>query len=125
FKTQFAAPGQPGVYQFRAHFKSDSYAGSDVTQDVKVGNFPCLLHLTPRVSVPQLIVQDPSVLPEEPEVDDDISEPDEDTIAGQMELIRKQGLTGAMTGGAGGKGGEAGGEGSKADRDDDSETDSD
>lgn len=101
FKIQFQAPPSAGVYAFKAFFKSDAYAGVDVVKEVK------------------LVIQEPSVLPEEPEIEDDISEPDEDSIAGQMELLRKQGVAGALAGGSGSSAAGA------ANKDDDGDSDSD
>lgn len=84
-KISFPGPPKPGVYTFSLFVKSDSYVGTDILQDIK------------------LKVQDPSDLPEEEEVDDSISEPEEDSIAGQMKLMREQGLASALAGGSGSK----------------------
>lgn len=106
YKLQFQAPPKAGMYIFKALIKSDSYMGCDLQSEVK------------------LLVQEPSVLPPEPEIDDDISEPDEDSIAGQMELLRKQGLAGAVSGGGGGAA--AGAQKKKPEaKDDDSSSDDD
>ncbi|OBZ91878.1 Translocation protein sec63 [Choanephora cucurbitarum] len=81
-KIPFPGPPKPGVYTFSLFVKSDTYVGTDILQDVK-------LH-----------VQDPADLPEEEEVDDSISEPEEDSIAGQMKLMREQGFASALAGGS-------------------------
>jgi translocation protein SEC63 len=60
--------------------RSDSFIGTDLRQDIK------------------LIIQEPSDLPPEDDIDDTISEPDEDSIAGQMKLMREQGISGAISG---------------------------
>ncbi|KAI8373865.1 Sec63 Brl domain-containing protein [Blakeslea trispora] len=81
-KIPFPGPPKPGVYTFSLFVKSDTYVGTDILQDV------------------QLHVQDPADLPEEEEVDDSISEPEEDSIAGQMKLMREQGFASALAGGS-------------------------
>lgn len=82
-KISFPGPPKPGVYTFSLFVKSDTYVGTDILQDIK------------------LKVQDPADLPEEEEVDDSISEPEEDSIAGQMKMMREQGLASALAGGSG------------------------
>ncbi|KAF9915824.1 secretory subunit [Lobosporangium transversale] len=109
-RVQFQAPPHPGQYSFNLFIKSDSILGSDILQDMT------------------LTVLDASQLPPEPEIDDDISEPDEDSIAGQMALLKEQGLAAAAIGG-GTKGPAPGGKGkgkAKApETDSDSDSDSD
>lgn len=78
----FPGPPKPGVYSFSVFIKSDTYAGTDIMKDVK------------------LVICDKSELPPEEEVDDSISEPEEDSIAGQMKLMREQGLASALAGGS-------------------------
>ncbi|KAI8394289.1 Sec63 Brl domain-containing protein [Radiomyces spectabilis] len=80
-RIPFAGPPKPGTYTFSLFVKSDTYAGTDILQDIK------------------LTIQDPSELPPEEEVDDTISEPEDDSIAGQMKLMREQGLASALAGG--------------------------
>lgn len=82
-KIPFPGPPKPGVYTFSLFVKSDTYGGTDILQDIK------------------LKVQDPTDLPEEEEVDDSISEPEEDSIAGQMKMMREQGFATALAGGGG------------------------
>lgn len=84
-KIPFPGPPKPGVYTFSLYVKSDTYIGTDILQDIK------------------LKVQDPVDLPEEEEVDDSISEPEEDSIAGQMKMMREQGFATALAGGASSK----------------------
>lgn len=81
-KIPFPGPPKPGVYTFSLFVKSDTYVGTDILQDIK------------------LKVQDPADLPEEEEVDDSISEPEEDSIAGQMKMMREQGFASALAGGS-------------------------
>ena len=76
----FPGPPKPGTYTFSLFVKSDTYVGTDIQQDIK------------------LTIRDKSDLPPEDDVDDSISEPEEDSIAGQMKLMREQGLSGAITG---------------------------
>lgn len=94
----FPGPPKAGTYTFSLFVKSDTYSGTDIMQDI------------------QLTIHDKDDLPPEEEVDDTISEPEEDSIAGQMKLMREQGLASAIAGGA-----SQGGEGRKAD---DSDSDS-
>lgn len=81
-KIPFPGPPKPGVYTFSLYVKSDTYIGTDILQDIK------------------LKVQDPSDLPDEEPVDDSISEPEEDSIAGQMKMMREQGFATALAGGS-------------------------
>ncbi|PWN39598.1 hypothetical protein IE81DRAFT_294609 [Ceraceosorus guamensis] len=69
YSVQFQAPPQPGLYTFDAVLKSDCFLGSDAKLPVK------------------LQVEDPSVL-EDDIREDEISDPDEDTLAGQMAIMR-------------------------------------
>ena len=70
YSVQFQAPPQAGLYTFQALLKSDSFLGSDASRMVK------------------LKVEDASVL--EVEDEDEISEPEEDSLAGQMALMKGQ-----------------------------------
>ncbi|CAO3643305.1 unnamed protein product [Cunninghamella blakesleeana] len=89
-RVPFAGPPKAGTYTFSLFVKSDTYAGTDILQDI------------------QLNVQEPSDLPPEDDIDDSISEPDEDSIAGQMKLMREQGLASALAGGNTGNADETG-----------------
>lgn len=71
YSVQFQAPPQAGLYTFQAILKSDSFLGSDASRMVK------------------LKVEDASVL-EEQDREDEISEPEEDSLAGQMALMKGQ-----------------------------------
>ncbi|KAI7817695.1 Sec63 Brl domain-containing protein, partial [Gamsiella multidivaricata] len=108
-RIQFQAPPRAGQYSFNMFIKSDSVLGSDVLQDMT------------------LTVLDASELPPEPEADDDISEPDEDSIAGQMALLKEQGLAAAAIGGGnkGPAGTVAKGKGKAPETDSDTDSDSD
>ncbi|CAO3675952.1 unnamed protein product [Umbelopsis vinacea] len=79
-RIQFPGPPKAGTYTFSYYVRSDSFIGTDLRQDIK------------------LIIQEPSDLPPEDDIDDTISEPDEDSIAGQMKLMREQGISGAISG---------------------------
>ncbi|CAO1620499.1 unnamed protein product [Sympodiomycopsis kandeliae] len=73
YSVQFQAPPSSGLYTFLAQVTSDSYLGSHASKAVK------------------LQVEDASVLDGRNGAgadEDDISEPDEDTLAGQMALMR-------------------------------------
>ncbi|KAI7863787.1 Sec63 Brl domain-containing protein [Spinellus fusiger] len=101
-RIPFAGPPKPGTYTFSLFVKSDTYAGADILQDI------------------QLTIQDPTDLPAEEEVDDSISEPEDDSIAGQMKLMREQGFTSALAGGT-----QRAGENAKEKDESDSDSDSD
>ncbi|KAI8884877.1 hypothetical protein K501DRAFT_246934 [Backusella circina FSU 941] len=81
-KIPFPGPPKPGTYTFSLFVKSDTYIGTDILQDIK------------------LKVQDPADLPPDEEIDDSISEPEEDSIAGQMKMMREQGFATALAGGS-------------------------
>ncbi|CAG8540770.1 3214_t:CDS:2, partial [Ambispora leptoticha] len=82
-RIQFQAPPVVGVVSLSVFIKNDSYVGSDIRKEVK------------------LEISSVDALPHEDPIDDEISEPDEDSIAGQMKLMREQGLSAAVAGGAG------------------------
>ena len=105
-RVQFQSPPRPGQYSFNLFIKSDSILGADILQDMT------------------LTVLDASQLPPEPEIDDEISEPDEDSIAGQMALLKEQGLAAAAIGG-GQKGAPAQSKGKGKAPETDSDSDSD
>ena len=67
-KIQFAAPPQVGEYPFSVFLKSDTYLGSDMRMDV------------------QMKVEEGRVVEA---VEDDISEPDEDTLGGQIQMMKR------------------------------------
>ncbi|KAL8278314.1 hypothetical protein RQP46_009206 [Phenoliferia psychrophenolica] len=71
-RMTFPAPPGPGLYTFQAYVMSDSFVGTDVQKDLRM-----------KVEPPPA---DGAGLDDE----DDISEPDEDTIAGQMALMKGQ-----------------------------------
>ncbi|KAI8605063.1 Sec63 Brl domain-containing protein, partial [Dissophora ornata] len=107
-RIQFQSPPRPGQYSFNLFIKSDSVVGSDILQDMT------------------LTVLDASQLPPEADLDDDISEPDEDSIAGQMALLKEQGLAAAAIGGGGTKPtASAKGKGKAPQTDSDTDSDSD
>ncbi|KAI5294877.1 secretory subunit [Ascosphaera acerosa] len=66
-KMQFQAPPNTGKYTFWAHLVCDSYVGFDHAMEAEL-----------TIEEPVQVVNN----------DDEISEPDEDTIAGQMEMLR-------------------------------------
>ncbi|KAI9496946.1 Sec63 Brl domain-containing protein [Zychaea mexicana] len=80
-QISFPGPPKPGTYTFSLFVKSDTYVGTDIQQDIK------------------LTIRDKADLPPEDDVDDSISEPEEDSIAGQMKMMREQGISGALQGG--------------------------
>lgn len=67
FSLHFQAPPQPNLYSFVLHLSSDTFAGADVARAV-------MLKVEPA--------------PPDSDDDDDISEPDEDSLAGQMAMMR-------------------------------------
>ncbi|SDA03416.1 BZ3500_MvSof-1268-A1-R1_Chr7-1g09425 [Microbotryum saponariae] len=71
-RMSFQAPPGPGLYTFQVYAMSDSFVGTDAQKDMKM-----------KVDE---AADDEDALGAE----DDISEPDEDTIAGQMALMKGQ-----------------------------------
>lgn len=67
FSLQFQAPPQPNLYSFVLHLTSDTFVGADVKQ-------PIMLKVEPAA--------------EEDDEEEDISEPEEDSLAGQMAMMR-------------------------------------
>ncbi|EIW72719.1 hypothetical protein TREMEDRAFT_26719 [Tremella mesenterica DSM 1558] len=72
YNLQFQAPPQANTYTFVAHWRSDTYLGADVAVPIVVSQI-------------FLQVEEPQ---EDESSEDDISEPDEDTLAGQMTMMR-------------------------------------
>ncbi|KAH8118300.1 Sec63 Brl domain-containing protein [Phellopilus nigrolimitatus] len=71
FKVQFQAPQGVGIYTWKIHVVSDTFVGEEIERDMI------------------LKVDDVSQLSaEEQGVDDDISEPEEDSLAGQMAMMK-------------------------------------
>ncbi|EED84394.1 predicted protein [Postia placenta Mad-698-R] len=71
YKMQFQGPPATGTFHWRVHVVSDTFVGEEVTRDV------------------MWKVDDVSVLnTDDQNSDDDISEPEEDSLAGQMALMR-------------------------------------
>lgn len=67
FSLQFQAPPQANLYSFVLHLTSDTYVGADIKK-------PVMLRVEPAA--------------EEDDEEEDISEPEEDTLAGQMAMMR-------------------------------------
>ncbi|KAL1406187.1 secretory subunit [Vanrija albida] len=67
YSLQFQAPPSANLYSFVQHFSSDTFVGADVAR-------PIMLRVEEST--------------EEESDDDDISEPEEDSLAGQMALMR-------------------------------------
>ncbi|GAA6041993.1 hypothetical protein JCM8097_009135 [Rhodosporidiobolus ruineniae] len=72
-RMSFQAPPGPGLYTFQVYVMSDAFVGTDAQKDMRMA-----------VSEPAAADADAS------DVDDDISEPDEDSLAGQMALMKGQ-----------------------------------
>ncbi|GAA5910707.1 hypothetical protein JCM5296_006819 [Sporobolomyces johnsonii] len=70
-RMSFQAPPGPGLYTFQVYVMSDSFVGTDAQKDMRM-----------KVEPPTASASD--------DEDDDISEPDEDTIAGQMAMMKGQ-----------------------------------
>ncbi|GAA5882212.1 hypothetical protein JCM16303_002283 [Sporobolomyces ruberrimus] len=70
-RMNFQAPPGPGLYTFQVYVTSDSFVGTDAQKDMRM-----------KVDAPREEA--------ESDVEDDISEPDEDTIAGQMAMMKGQ-----------------------------------
>lgn len=89
YKLQFQAPQQIATFSWKIHVVSDTFIGEEVVQDLVVCALVSYIILYSHIFREQLKVDDPSLLNDEDEgVDDDISDPEEDSLAGQMALMR-------------------------------------
>ena len=70
YKIQFQAPQNVGLFTWKVVVISDTFVGDEASRDVV------------------LKIDDPAVLDAEDANDDDISDPEEDSLAGQMALMR-------------------------------------
>ena len=70
YKIQFKAPQNVGLFTWKVVVISDTFVGDEASRDVV------------------LKIDDPAVLDAEDANDDDISDPEEDSLAGQMALMR-------------------------------------
>ncbi|EMD31768.1 hypothetical protein CERSUDRAFT_119351 [Gelatoporia subvermispora B] len=70
FKMQFQAPPSPGVFTWKLYLVSDTFIGEEISRDIV------------------LKIDDISVLNSEEQREDEISEPEEDSLAGQMAMMR-------------------------------------
>lgn len=87
FSLQFQAPPQANLYSFVIYAASDTFLGSDVDRPIMVGysSSSCLCAL--ELMHGQMKVEEPPPDAQLSE-DEDISEPEEDTLAGQMAMMR-------------------------------------
>ncbi|GAA6063020.1 hypothetical protein JCM10212_001799 [Sporobolomyces blumeae] len=99
-RMNFQAPPGPGLYTFQVYVMSDSFVGTDAQKDMRM-----------QVQAPEAEA--------ESDVEDDISEPDEDSLAGQLAMMKGQAVRRAA------QDDEDDEEGSEEDDSDDSESDSD
>ena len=71
YKMQFQAPQNVGLFTWKVFVVSDTFVGDEAVRDIT------------------LKIDDPSVLAaDDTNAEDDISEPEEDSLAGQMALMR-------------------------------------
>ena len=71
YKIQFQAPQNVGLFTWKVYVVSDTFVGDEAVRDIT------------------LKIDDPSVLAaDDTNAEDDISEPEEDSLAGQMALMR-------------------------------------
>ncbi|PPQ86765.1 hypothetical protein CVT25_012410 [Psilocybe cyanescens] len=69
YKIQFQGPPNTGLFTWKVYIVSDTFVGEEVTSEIS------------------LKIEDPPAVEDQPS-DDEISEPDEDSIAGQMAVMR-------------------------------------
>jgi len=69
YKMQFQAPAQVNTFPWKLYFVSDTFVGEEIVRDI------------------QLKIDDAAVLTEQVE-EDEISDPEEDSLAGQMAMMR-------------------------------------
>lgn len=84
FTIQLPAPPQPNLYSFVAYLTSDALVGADVSRPIMVSFFMSLRQNQANICF-QLKVEP---VADEEDSDDDISDPEEDSLAGQMALMR-------------------------------------
>ncbi|OCH84523.1 DnaJ-domain-containing protein [Obba rivulosa] len=70
FKIQFQAPPTPGVFTWKLYLISETFIGEEVSRDII------------------LKIDDASVLNNEDQREDEISDPEEDSLAGQVAMMR-------------------------------------
>lgn len=87
----FQAPPEPGLYTFQVYALSDSFVGTDAQRDLRVsiGRSILLTSAFLTLAAVQMRVEAPQNGHAEDD-EDDISDPEEDTIAGQMALMKGQ-----------------------------------
>lgn len=71
-RMTFQAPPGPGLYTFQVYVMCDSFVGADAQKDMR------------------MLVEAPKEGDDVSDLEDDISEPDEDSLAGQMALMKGQ-----------------------------------
>ncbi|GJN89668.1 hypothetical protein Rhopal_002655-T1 [Rhodotorula paludigena] len=76
-RMTFQAPPGPGLYTFQVYVTSDSFVGGDAQKDMRM-----------KVEAPTAAGGDDGDA--DGDFEDDISEPDEDSLAGQMALMKGQ-----------------------------------
>ncbi|KAG6890192.1 hypothetical protein C0992_002849 [Termitomyces sp. T32_za158] len=70
YKIQFQAPPNVGVFTWKVQLVSDSFVNEDTSREIT------------------LKIEDASTLPNDNQSEDEISDPDEDSLAGQMAVMR-------------------------------------
>ena len=70
YKMQFQAPQNVGLFTWKVFVVSDTFVGDEAVRDIT------------------LKIEDPSVLAADDVNEDEISDPEEDSLAGQMALMR-------------------------------------
>jgi translocation protein SEC63 len=89
YKLQFQAPPNVGYLSWKIHFVSDTFVGEEVTINLAVGILPIWTFSRADFMYAQLDVEDFSALnDDEKGSEDEISEPEEDSLAGQMAVMR-------------------------------------
>ena len=78
------------MFTWKVQLISDTFVGEDVTWDISVSLLLCLPNIFHScLLLPQLKIEDTSSLnTDDQQSEDEISDPDEDTIAGQMAVMR-------------------------------------
>ena len=70
YKMQFQAPQNVGLFTWKVFVVSDTFVGDEAVRDIT------------------LKIEDPSVLAADDVNEDEISDPEEDSLAGQMAIMR-------------------------------------
>lgn len=85
YKLQFQAPPNIQTFTWKLCLISDTFVGEEVTRDISVSTVHCLRYLGFAHALLQLKIEEAR---QEELKEDEISDPEEDSLAGQMAMMR-------------------------------------